>query len=137
MEEISLIRKTIIEKCEDESFRSILLGLSESYGVIVPVILADIANYENNINLYVDCAWLWSLYFGFLDGANDCSLYMFRRALELDPENIIVLESLLDFYGAPDNLIDLEDALKYATKIESLDPNNIRLKRFKMSIGKI
>ena len=59
-----------------------------------------------------------------IPGIYNSALYHARKALELDPNNINYMESLLFFYSLPNQLISKTETLKIAQKILNLNPNH-------------
>jgi hypothetical protein len=57
-----------------------------------------------------------SFYLSHLEGAERTALLMFKKSFELNPNDIIILKAILDFYNLPEKVLSNEE-YEYYSKI--------------------
>ncbi len=60
----------------------------------------------------------------YFEGAYDSAYYHAKRALELEPDNIVCMQTILCFYKMPDHPIYEEEAVPLALKILEREPDS-------------
>jgi hypothetical protein len=127
--DLARFKNTVLNMEKDEILKN-AQSLCEEHGILVPIFLMNIGLSENSSLILQVSASIWSFNFSYVDGAEKTSLFLFKTAHGIDPENIEILEAMLDFSGPPEILLTEEESRIIAKKLLELDPTNEKAKRF-------
>lgn len=104
--------------------RELLVELGyESENMIVYSFICSIICKNENAELHNIASRLLSLPLRNIPGAYNSALYHARKAVELDPSNILYKENLLLFYAIPDGLISEAEANCIAQEVFDAIPS--------------
>lgn len=109
----------------NKEIRDVLLKISFSKESIVPyVVVLKLLTEGENAYLHAFASTLLSNPLCWIEGAYYAGLYHQKRAVELEPQNIVYKEYLLSYNMLPDEVFSDEEALEVRKQILNLDPEN-------------
>jgi hypothetical protein len=127
--DLNHFKQTVLGLSKDEVIES-AIPLCEEHGILVPIFLMNVGIAEKSSLILQASAAIWSFQFSYVEGAEKTSLFLFKRAHDIDPNNIGILEAMLDFSGPPEILLDKEESRFIARKILILDKTNKKAEQF-------
>jgi hypothetical protein len=106
------------EELEEKEFevKSLINNIIEENSIYLLNILLYVS-YKKNVSFWYNITgYALSFYLSHLEGAERTALLMFKKSFELNPNDIIILKAILDFYNLPEKVLSNEE-YEYYSKI--------------------
>ncbi|MFP7416625.1 hypothetical protein [Priestia filamentosa] len=125
-EALEIVQNSRIKDVEE----TLIKAMFETRSMIPYTIVCHLISHNENASLHHMASVMLSQPLCIIPGSYQCSLFHLKQAMRLDPYNIDLKEYFLFFYGNPDKLITIEEAIDMANFILSVDSNNQTALRF-------
>ena len=103
--------RLLLSQCEKDSLETVLFEIGcDEENICAYAFVSCLIQCNENVEYHCLASELLNIAFPHLKGAYQTSLYHLRRAIELDPSDLSLVEGLLFFYELPEKLISEEEA---------------------------
>jgi hypothetical protein len=110
--------KEVLARCEKDLLEKVLFEIGcDEESICAYAFVSCLIQYDEKVETHCLASELLNIAFPHLKGAYQTSLYHLRRAVELDPNDLSLIEGLLFFNSIPEKLISDEEARDISTDL--------------------
>ncbi|MEF2245385.1 hypothetical protein V1L65_10555 [Paenibacillus sp. IITD108] len=115
----------LINNYDPIELESLVLEISyEMSNIVVYSFICKLIAEKESVDLHSLAATVMINPLSFIEGAYETSLYHVRRAIELDSSDVSLKEMIILLHLIPDEVVSKDEAIRAATEILTIDPNN-------------
>lgn len=119
---------------EDILYRLAYNPKTEESNLLVYTFMQSMMYKQETSAIHLSLSRLMGSILNHIEHAEQIGLYHGLKALELDPDNVVIKEYLLYYNHIPERLLDDADAIKLAKEIVKVNPDS---KAAAMTLGKL